>query len=323
MFRDQHPRTGLAASPAQVVMAVPETLGYHPSGELVILGYHQDEIHATVRIDLRNPPAVQLDMARYAASVLGREGLTHCAIVAFGEPDHRTVTRLVDGLAAYGMAVPYTIRAVDGRAHSCLLQDDAPTPGSAPAPLGPVDSDEQKAMRAATRTALRLIAGAYEIAGRHARDEHRRASYRFLRRAVGRYAMGDRMTDMEAATLSIQLQDPRITDHAAALICHDGHRSAHLALWADLARRATSLLRARPLALYGFATWHAGDPADAVRALKHARRCDRSDELTNALAHAVASGHPPRELRIEPPAERADPTEGGAPCRDGHGPLHR
>lgn len=323
MFSD-HPHTGFTATPAEVVTAVPEILGYHPDDELVILGYRHAEIHATAVIDLRLPPADQIDMARYAAGLLGRAGLTHCAIAAFGEPDPHTVARLVDGLTGYGVAVPYAIRAVNGRAHSCLNDGTAPSTGTeTPAvSLDPADGEVQKAMRAATRTALRLIAGAYRIAGWHARDDHRRASYRFLRRAVDRYTAGERLTDDEAATLSVQLQDPRVTDYAASLICADGHRRAHLSLWSDLARRATSLFRARPLALYAYTAWHDNDPARAARAIRRARKCDPSDELTTVLAHAVASGHPPRELHIDPPDERTAPTrERATPSGNERGPA--
>lgn len=287
---------------------------------------------ATMSIDLRVAVTEQITAVREAAGTLLTLGVTECTILAFGNPLELVVGRLISGLTRANVEVPHAVRVVGDRCHSYLPDHDEP-PGGTPLPsactaarallvgiglatepeaanvTASLRSPEQlarDAMRAATTAAEELLDGAYRVAPRQARADHRRATFRFLRHAIDQYDQPrQHLTNIEAALLSIQLQDPRIREEAISLIRHYSSPAAHIALWTDLAPRATGPYRPRLLTLLAFAAWQHGDTVRAAIAIERAHRATPDDALTNEVAHNLATGVNPDKIRIDTPAELA------------------
>jgi hypothetical protein len=323
--------SGSQPSPAEMITAVPFLLGYRPDDKLVILAMAQGQMLATTAIDLSQTVAEQITAAREIASTLLVLGATECGVVAFGTPQRLVVDRLISGLTQSAIPVPVAVRVSGNRYHSYLPGHDGPPEGTpltvartitpafldgiglatepdAPevtASLRPLDPLHRAAMGIATSEAVELTTGAHEIAPGRARGEHRRATFRYLRHAIDSYATGGHLSDIAAATLSIQVQDPRIREEALALIRHHGTPAAHLALWTDLARRAMEPYTPRLLTLLAFAAWQHGDRVRAAIAIERAHRATPEDPLTAEVANAVANGTRPEELRVATPAELA------------------
>lgn len=216
--------------------------------------------------------------------------------------------RLISGLNLYGITVPLAVALTGGRCHSFLTDDwptdgvpypPSPAAGDAPGPrvgaglsLGATtcmdaDTAGTPRMADATANAAALMVGAYRVAGMRALQDHRRASYRFLRRAVARYADGNRLTDDEIAVLSLQLWDDRIQDEALALIRHHGPLRAHRKLWAEVKNRALPPYAARAYTLFAYTLWL------------------HDDAFTDLLSRHIKTGLPPHTLHIETPDQLA------------------
>ncbi|MFF0742328.1 DUF4192 domain-containing protein [Streptomyces sp. NPDC004111] len=120
----------------------------------------------------------------------------------------------------------------------------------------------------------------------------------------GSWAAADRsddalISDEEAATVIVGLQDRDTRDHAAAWM--EGPEAAPaLRLWRALARRCVSpydTYAAPPLALAGWVAWSGGDEPEARAALGLALRADAEYVFAQLLHQACNEGLDPERLR--------------------------
>jgi hypothetical protein len=115
---------------------------------------------------------------------------------------------------------------------------------------------------------------------------------------------GGRLSDDDAAWLTVLLQHPAVRDLAWQLT--DGHVE-DLPLWTDLTRRAHHEVVAAPATLLGLAAWRCGDGALAAVALDRALQADPGHRMAVLLARALRAGMPPSALGEPPPFSSADP----------------
>lgn len=303
----------LGGTPDLIIATAAALGGDEPRDRIVVCGFHQARLLTVVPIPLDDRPTICMYRIRTWASTLARMELSHCALIVFGHPHAYPVKRLLSGLNTYGIGVPLAVRISDGRCYSYLPDDGCPADGVPHPPADDTDQPEEatermraEQMRKATDTAVELIRGAYRVAGGLAKRDHRSASFRFIRDAVARYAAGGRLTDIEAATLAIQLHDVRIRDEAISLIRHHGPLTAHVKLWDDLARRAVPPYTAPALGVLAFATWQNQDWYRAQTAIRDALIANLRDRFTSELFTLIDIGYPPRAYDVETPAEVAE-----------------
>jgi hypothetical protein len=117
--------------------------------------------------------------------------------------------------------------------------------------------------------------------------------------ALRRYQTGGRLTDDEAAWLSLLLRHIPTRDYAWTRIdATDGHQQ----LWTDLTRRAMPDLAAAPASLLAFAAYLAGQGALANIAVARALDSDREYPMALLVALALKHGLPPSALDGRPDA---------------------
>jgi len=290
----------LGGTPDVIIATATALGGDEPYDRIVVCGFHRARLLVVVPIPLGDQPGVCIDRIRSTASTLARMGMTQCALIVFGHPHAHPVKRLITGLNAYGIGVPLAVRVTGDRCYSYLPDDACAADGI---PYTPTDNADQPdagtvRMRKATNIATDLICGAYGVAGGLAKRDHRSASRRFIRDAVVRYAAGGRLTDIEAATLAIQLHDDWIRNEALLLIRTHESLAAHVKLWTDLARRAVPPFTVPALTLLAFAAWHNHDRHGALTAIRRAESANPDDdhvamfsEFMELAEHDVEPGH--------------------------------
>jgi len=125
---------------------------------------------------------------------------------------------------------------------------------------------------------------------------------------------GGRLSDDDAAWLTVLLQHPAVRDLAWQLT--DGHVE-DLPLWTDLTRRAHHEVVAAPATLLGLAAWRCGNGALAAVALDRALHADPDYRMAVLLAQALRAGMPPSALGDRAPFGPADPPGPGQQRRGG------
>jgi hypothetical protein len=121
---------------------------------------------------------------------------------------------------------------------------------------------------------------------------------RAVREAVGVYRGGGRLTDADTfAWLAVSLVHLAVRDDAWARMVPE-HRQAHLALWADIVRRADGPWLPAPASLLAFTAWQIGDGTLANIALDRALTADPSYSMALLLRDILAAGVPPSEARL-------------------------
>ncbi|MGW7415020.1 DUF4192 domain-containing protein [Streptomyces sp. NPDC054863] len=134
----------------------------------------------------------------------------------------------------------------------------------------------------------------------------------------------DLVSDEEAATVIVGIQDRDTRDHAAEWM--EGPEAAHaLRLWRILARRCVgpyNTYAAPPLSLAGWVAWSTGDEPGARVALGLALQADEEYTFAQLLHQACNEGLDPEQLRACLRRERAARTdgEGARPGPGGGGP---
>src|SRR5262249_52473013 len=121
---------------------------------------------------------------------------------------------------------------------------------------------------------------------------------RAVREAIGVYRGGGRITDEDTfAWLAISLVNLAVRDDAWARMVPE-HRQAHLALWADIVRRADGPWLPAPASLLAFTAWQAGDGPLANIALARALTADPGYSMALLLRDILAAGVPPSQARL-------------------------
>jgi hypothetical protein len=121
---------------------------------------------------------------------------------------------------------------------------------------------------------------------------------RAVRDAIGVYRSGGQLTDEDTfAWLAISLIHLAVRDDAWARMVPE-HRHAHLALWADIVRRADGPWLPAPASLLAFTAWQAGDGTLANIALDRALAADPGYSMALLLRDILAAGVPPSQARL-------------------------
>jgi len=121
---------------------------------------------------------------------------------------------------------------------------------------------------------------------------------RAVREAIGVYRGGGRITDEDTfARLAVSLVHLAVRDDAWARMIPE-HRQAHLALWADVVRRAEGPWLPAPASLLAFTAWQAGDGTLANIALDRALAADPGYSMALLLRDILAAGVPPSQARL-------------------------
>lgn len=292
----------------------------------------RDRVHVCFRYDLPDPPepGYARDVAAHAAAVLPREHVTAAVAAGYG-PGHLVTPaaqQLRDQLAGSGVELREMLRADDGRYWSC--QD----PACCPAEAVPFDVATSAASAAAVTRGMAALPGRDDLAATVAPDtgpsqdamgEATTAAViwaarltrdpatartrvtahgcELTRAAVAAYRDGGRLSDQDAARLTVLLGDLRVRDEAWTLI-DPANLGPHLALWADLTRRAHTNVAACA-SLLAFATWAHGDGALANVALALAFDAEPGYRLAQLISEALQAAIPAPAKQVMTPDELA------------------
>ncbi|WP_238453700.1 DUF4192 domain-containing protein [Micromonospora sp. ATA51] len=272
-------------SPADLIVAVPYLLGFHPTDSLVLVGLAGTRVAVASRTDLPDP-AEAVDWADelmpQQLRMLGHADVTTAIVIGYG-PTSR-VTPVVDTvtprLRDAGFDVFDALRVTDRRYYSYLCQEPTCCPidgvpfdpdrsnltlhaivaGCSTLPdrqalvasIAPIDGP---ARHAVTRATYKARARRRALSAEGRRDTLIRAGEGIVRATFARYAADQVLTDDELAWLTVLLPITAIRD--AAWRATDS-QSWHVALWSDITRRAHPDLAAPPASLLAFAAWRTG-----------------------------------------------------------------
>ncbi|MFC0505001.1 DUF4192 domain-containing protein [Micromonospora costi] len=306
-------------SPADLLAAVPYLLGFHPTDSLVLIGLTGPRVAVATRTDLPHPDDVAAWVDELTPSQIRtlHQATADTAIV-IGYGPAAAITPVMDALnprlTATGIDLFDALRVTDGRYFSYLCQNPACCPADG-TPFDPHRSDitmhaivagchalpDRDALVAsiapATGPARTAITRATTRAKAHrsalVRDAGRNALINagadMLRTALTRYANARTLTDDELAWLTVLLPVTAIRD--AAWQATDS-QPWHLAMWADITRRADPALAAPPAALLAFAAWRRGDGALASIALDRALAANPTYSLAHLIDQLIRAGLP-------------------------------
>jgi hypothetical protein len=323
-----------ADSPASLLAAIPQLLGFVPEASLVVIGIEPPgNVKVTLRYDLPDPPGagVAADVAAHAVGVIGAQNITTMMTVGYGP---ETLVALVaaalrDAAREAGIELAEFLRVDDGCYWSYLCDDDAccpaagmPFDASVPAAKGggaatqvlpdraavaarvaPLGGITAESMRQATRRAERhvtqLLAKARK-SGRLGAVRHLISSEGLatVGAMIATYRAGGRYgADYQLARMTVALRDLRVRDDAWARM-DPAHRDAHRRLWIDVTRRAQPGYVAAPAALLAFVAWQCGDGALANVALDRALADDPRYSMALLLRQVITAGAPPSLARL-------------------------
>jgi hypothetical protein len=323
-----------ADSPAALLAAIPQLLGFVPENSLVVIGIASSgNVKVTLRYDLPDPPGagVAADVAAHAVGVISAQGITTAMTVGYGP---ETLVDLVaaalrDAAREAGVEHQEFLRVDGGRYWSYLCDDDEccpaagmPFDASAPsatdggnptqvlpdraavaarvAPLGGITAESMRqATRRAERHVTQLLAKARK-SGRLGAVRHLIASEGLatVGAMIATYRSGGRYgADYQVARMTVALRDLRVRDDAWARM-EPAHRDAHRRLWIDVTRRAQPGYVAAPAALLAFVAWQCGDGALANVALDRALADDPRYSMAMLLRQVITAGAPPSLARL-------------------------
>jgi Domain of unknown function (DUF4192) len=324
------------SGPADILAVVPHLLGFHPQLSFVVIGAGgpRRRVEIGFRYDLPDPPGAEAaaEIADHAVAVLTQRGAT--TMIGIGYGPGRLVTPVADALAAMAeqcrLEMRELLRVEEGRYWSYLCANpaccpadgtvfDYPShPAAAAMTVAGLAAYPDRAAVAATLAPLtgaaawsmdqaieRACVKAQSLVDRAQRkgpgnplrlaiSQGRRA----VREAIGVYRGSGRITDVDTfAWLAISLVHLAVRDDAWARMVPE-HRQAHLALWADIVRRADGPWVPAPASLLAFTAWQAGDGTLANIALDLALAADPGYSMALLLRDILAAGVPPSQARL-------------------------
>lgn len=323
-----HPAPLELRSPADILAIVPYLLGFHPDNDLVVVSFAGTRLNVTARMDLPDAdatPAAAEGAVDHLAEIIGQTATT-AVVITYGPETvaAKTLRATIAALAARGVTTGEALRVTGNRWFSHDSDDPDGCPGdgalyhpaysriaaeavfrgrvalpdraAVAAQIDPVTGPAREAMRQATHEARRRLLPKLGRAGLD--DAPLRLGEHAIAAAFDRRRRGGRLTDDEAALLTVLLTHRLIRDHAWRRT--DGE-DRHVQLWAELTRRAEPDLAAAPATLLAFAAWRSGDGALANIAVDRALDADPGYRLARVLAAALAAGIPPSTLAWPPP----------------------
>jgi hypothetical protein len=169
------------------------------------------------------------------------------------------------------------------------------------ASVAPVSGDGAEAMRRATRHAerrtIQLIQDQPPPNGHAGRRALAHAGRVAVAGAIDTCHGGGRLTDDQAAWLTVLLRDLEVRDDAWSRM-YPEHRQANRRLWTDLTRRAQPGYIAAPATLLAFVAWQSDNGALANVALDRALADDPTYSMADLLRKAINAGAPPSVARL-------------------------
>ena len=340
-------------TPADIVVAVPYLLGFHPFDSLVLLGMGGKRLVFHARIDLLDadakPSTVDL-MAEHLVDMFVARGAEAVILVGYGAPER--VTPLV--LAAQRilrrreLSVLDALRVADGRYWSYICANpDCCSPAGTPydstgsaiaaqatfagcevlpdreAVVHSLDPPVRFALAAIRQATDRAVARLHDLLSAGdvvaAATSAARAA---LDEAWARYEAGERLDDDELAWLTVLLMLHLNRDIAWLRIDAEwpAGRPVHQRLFSDLVRRCDPAYAAPPAMLLAYTMWRAGDGVRATIAVERALRADPDYSAGQLMAEVLRRGVPPSALTRprggrsgRPGARRPDGPAIGAP----------
>ena len=324
------------SGPADMLAVVPHLLGFHPQLSFVVIGASgpRQRVEIGFRYDLPDPPGAEAaaEIADHAVAVLAQRGAS--TVIGIGYGPGRLVTPVADAFAAAArqrrMDLRELLRVEDGRYWSYLCASAAccPADGTAfdyqshpaaaamtvaglaaypdrdavAATLAPLTGAAARSMDQAIDRACVKAQALMDRAQRKGPGNPLRLvisqGRRAVREAIGVYRGGGRITDEDTfAWLAISLVNLAVRDDAWARMVPE-HRQAHLALWADIVRRADGPWLPAPASLLAFTAWQAGDGTLANIALDRALTADPGYSMALLLRDILAAGVPPSQARL-------------------------
>jgi hypothetical protein len=319
-----------------MLAVVPHLLGFHPQLSFVVIGASgaRQRVEIGFRYDLPEPPSAEAaaEIADHAVAVLAQRGAV--TVIGIGYGPGRLVTPVADAFAAAArqrrLELRELLRVEDSRYWSYLCANPACCPADgtvfdypshpaaaamtvaglaaypdrdavaatlAPLTGAPARSMDQAIDRACAKAQALIDRARRTGSGNPLRlviSQGRRA----VREAIGVYRNGERITDADTfAWLAVSLVHLAVRDDAWARMLPE-HRQAHLALWADVVRRADGPWLPAPASLLAFTAWQAGDGTLANIALDRALAADPGYSMALLLRDILAAGVPPSQARL-------------------------
>ncbi len=303
-------------SPADVVVAIPYLVGFHPSESVVVLGCGGETGTYAIRLDLTAKDA----LFEHVAALVARRGSTDVILAGYGPGDRVTqaVERVRDHLTRHGVRLREALRVEAGRFWSYLCADPsccppegtwvdaAASPIAAEATAGGmvalpdrrdlermVEPTHTDGMRQATERAEERLAGWARMAVKSVPSRMIDEGVPLVLRAMDRARAGlPPPTDEEAAWLGVLLTSLRVRDEAWVRMDEES-LPAYMNLWQNLLRRVPPTYAAAPACLLAFAAWRAGEGALANIALDRALTTDPYYTMARLLHELFISGLPP------------------------------
>jgi len=341
---------------------VPHLLGFHPRLSFVVIGAGgpRQRVEIGFRYNLPDPPSAEAagEIADHAVAVLAQRGAT--TVIGIGYGPGRLVTPVADAFAAAvrrrRLDLRELLRVEESRYWSYLCASPACCPAdgtvfdypshpaaaamtvaglaaypdrdAVAATLAPLTGAAARSMGQAIERACTKAQALMDRAQRTGSGNPLRLAIsqgrRAVREAVGVYRAGGRITDEDTfAWLAVSLVHLAVRDDAWARMVPE-HGQPHLALWADVVRRADGPWLPAPASLLAFTAWQAGDGTLANIALERALAADPGYSMALLLRDILAAGVPPSQARLpmtpEEVAEsyaRAETSAPSAPRRAG------
>ncbi|MGH3661309.1 MAG: DUF4192 domain-containing protein [Micromonosporaceae bacterium] len=319
-------------SPADVLVAVPYLIGFHPDHSLVLVGFDGPELVLTARADLppvgRRSRGGRVELVpgpgeQLLATLTPDHHVDEVVLVAYGSSSvaDPVMEAAVSVFDAANLVVRDALRVAEHRFWSYLCQgpeccpaegtalDIASSPVAAAATvaglvalpdraslesqLEPATGAARRAMARATDRAERRLCAAFESGDLSTvRRQLIRQGKRLLNLAVRRHRRGDALGDDDIAWFSVLLLFPELADAAWRLMASRPD-DAYVGMWADMVRRVEPELSAPPASLLAFAAWQAGDGALAGIAAQRALQVAPDYQPAQLMSAAVTTGRRP------------------------------
>lgn len=318
-------------SPADVVVAVPYLIGFHPMDSVVVLACDDAQGAYAIRLDLTAQDA----LLQHITDLVARRRPEVVIVAGYGAADRVTplVERVRDHLRGRGVRLSEALRVEGDRFWSYLCADLSCCP-----PEG-TRVDVRASPIAATAIANGLVAlpdrgelirmlapvGGEGIRQAVARAEARVARWAeedvdavpsrmvaegvpLVRSVIERACVGSHPPlDDEVAWLGVLLSSVRVRDEAWVRI-REPDLDVHVQLWRHVLTRVSTPYAAAPACLLAYAAWRSGEGALANIALDRAFAADPHYSMARLLQELFISGLPPWSLPMTLTPEQLDET---------------
>lgn len=308
-------------SPADVVIAVPYLVGFHPADSLAILACGGSDGSYVARLDLTAGD----DLVEHVVRLVARRAAPEVILVGYG-PAAR-VTPMIDragrSLARSGVEVREVLRVHEGRfwshpdggrrpdhgtpidaGHSVIAAQATadgmvalPTRAELESIVAPADDER---MRHATEQAERRLLTHVRKTGEPFAEHLIEEGIHLVRKLAERTRTGEEPpSDDEVARLGIMLTSLRVRDEAWVRM-DEIHPAPCVTFWSDITRRVTQPYTPAPAALLAFAAWRRGEGALANIALDRALTTNPHYSMALLLHELFTSGIPPTAISLNP-----------------------